>query len=65
MKFPKVLYVKVEDGGSGPSYLGTYENLADAAEMGVKVRIASYTLAATQDVEGVVETSKARINRDK
>lgn len=64
MKFPKVLYVKIEDGGTGPNYLAAYDNLADAAEMSVKIRIASYTLVATQNVEGVVETSKARISRE-
>lgn len=61
MKFPKVLYVKIEDGGTGPDYLAPYKNLADAAEMGVKIRVAAYKLQGTQDVEGVVETSKSRL----
>jgi hypothetical protein len=57
-KFPKVLYAKIEDGGSSPDYVGTYDNLADAAEMGRKIAVGIYKLQGIEYAEGVVETTK-------
>ena len=58
MKFPKTLYAKYESGGTGPEYIGTYDSLMEAAEMGEKIKIGIYKLEGVQEVEGVVEARK-------
>lgn len=55
--FPKTLYVKVEDGGSGPDYLMPYEDAVDTAEMGKKIKVGVYTLTETVEVNGVAVTN--------
>jgi hypothetical protein len=62
-KFPKTLYAKIEDGGTGPAYVGTYDNIMDAAEMGEKITIGVYKLEGVQYVEGVIETRKMPVKR--
>jgi hypothetical protein len=62
-KFPKVLHVKWEDGGTGPEYLGAYDNPMDAAELGEKIKMGVYRLEGVQEVEGVIETRKTRPQR--
>ena len=57
-KFPKALYIKFEDGGTGPDYMAPYSNMMDAAEMGQKVKVGVYRLEGIQEVEGVIETRK-------
>jgi hypothetical protein len=57
-KFPKQLFMKYEDGGTGDKYLGTYESATDAAVMGEKTPVAIYRLYEVHEVEGVVNTRK-------
>lgn len=61
-KFPTTLYVKFEDGGTGPDYLNPADSLMDLAEMGVRQKVGIYKLTGTTEVEGIVSTkqSKAR-----
>lgn len=55
-KFPKTLYAKYEDGGSGPDYIGTYDDPVYAAEMGEKIAVGVYELIETVSVKGVAVT---------
>jgi len=55
--FPKTLYMKIENGGSGPDYFNAYEDVIDAAEMGEKIKVGVYVLSETQEVKGVVVTN--------
>lgn len=43
MKFPKQIYVGVENGGQDIEFLATHESAQDADEAGLK-RVAIYTL---------------------
>lgn len=61
--FPKTLYVKVEDGGSGPDYLCPYEDVVDTAEMGKKIKVGVYTLTETTEVKGVAVTNTVKAAR--
>lgn len=55
--FPKTLYVKVEDGGTGPDYFNPCESLVEAAEMGEKTKVGVYSLTETVEVKGVAITN--------
>lgn len=62
-KFPKNVFIKFEDGGTGPDYMNTYSAAEDTAEMGQKVKVGVYKLVETIEVKGVAITntiSKAR-----
>jgi hypothetical protein len=59
MKFPKTLYVKVGDGGTGPDFLLPCGSVVEAAEMGKSIRVGVYTLAETTEVKGVAITNTA------
>lgn len=59
-KFPKVLYVKVEDGGTGPDYFNPDESLLNLTEMGTRHTIGIYKLTGTTVVEGVVSTGQSK-----
>jgi len=62
-KFPKQIFIKFEDGGTGPDYMSAYSAAEDTAEMGQKVKIGVYALVETIEVKGVAITntiSKAR-----
>ena len=56
MKFPKVLYVKMEKDGD-ITYPVPGENLVDLAEMGSTVQIGVYELRETAYAECEVKTS--------
>ncbi len=58
--FPKTLYVKVEDGGTGPDYFGTYSAAIEAAELGEKIKVGLYTLTETIEVKGVAVTNTVK-----
>lgn len=56
MKFPKVLYVKMEKDGD-VTYPVPGEHLIDVAELGETVRIGVYDLRETTYLELLVKTS--------
>lgn len=56
-KFPKKVFIKFEDGGSGPNYMMPYSAPIEAAEMGQKIKIGVYTLTETIEVKGVAVTN--------
>lgn len=56
-KFPKKVFIKFEDGGSGPDYMVSHGAAIDAAEMGQKIKIDVYTLTETIEVKGVAITN--------
>lgn len=58
LKFPNELFVKYEDGGSGPDYLGTYQTPAEAAGMGEKTKVAIYRLYEVHEIGGVVNIKR-------
>lgn len=60
-KFPAVLYVKFEDGGTGPDYLMSADSLIDLTEMGQRCKVGIYKLTGTTMVEGVVSTGQSRL----
>ena len=60
-KFPKTLCVKQDKDGDS-TYFVPYENVLDAAELGIKVKIGVYKLVGTQEIEGVVETRKMQMS---
>ena len=51
-KFPKTLYVKIEEADK-ESYFVAYDAPRDLAEMGEKIKFAVYTLTEIKEVEGV------------
>lgn len=53
-KFPKKLFVKIEDGGTGPEYFNPAEDVADLMEVGQKSKIAVYQLVEVGEAKGVV-----------
>lgn len=59
-KFPKVLFVKFEDGGTDPDYLAADSDLYALAEMGIKHKVGIYRLDEVTDVEGVVRTGQSK-----
>jgi hypothetical protein len=61
--FPKVLYVKVENGGTGPEYFNAGAAVDGLVEMGVKAKIAIYRLESTVECEGVVKTKPLSSSR--
>jgi hypothetical protein len=56
-KFPKTLFVKVADGGSGPDYFEAGEDTVGMVETGVKTKIAVYRLEGEVMCEGVIKTT--------
>lgn len=56
-KFPKNVFIKFEDGGSGPDYMLPYSAAIEAAEMGQKIKVGVYTLTETIEVKGVAVTN--------
>lgn len=59
-KFPKQVFVKWEDGGSGPNFLGTYEDSADTVMTGEKVKVGVYQLVDVLEVTGTHTLRKVR-----
>ena len=59
-KFPKMFFIKYEDGGTGPDYPVPYDTPLAAAELGEKITVGVYRLVEKQVVEGVVDVSKKR-----
>ena len=59
-KFPQVLYVRVEDGGTDPDYFNPADSLIDLTEMGERHNIGIYKLTGTTTVEGVVSTGQSK-----
>jgi hypothetical protein len=53
-KFPKVLYVKIEQERDGTYYFNPADSVLDLAEMGERHKIGVYKLTSTTTVEGVV-----------
>lgn len=62
-KFPKEIFMKWEDGGSGPKYLQPYLDPKEAAVMGEKVSVAIYRLYEIHEIEGVINTKKISKSR--
>lgn len=61
--FPKTLYVKVEDGGTGPDYLNPCKTLIETAEMGEKIKVGVYVLTEMVEVKGVAITNTIKKSR--
>lgn len=59
-KFPKKLFVKIADGGTGPDYFEADDGVAGMVEVGEKTNIAIYQLVETVTCEGMVKTSSQR-----
>lgn len=59
-KFPKKLFVRFQDGGSGPDYLACDDAMTSMVEVGETVKVAVYELVGTTQAEGVVQTRKPR-----
>lgn len=57
-KFPKLLYVKREDGGTGPDYFSASEDAGGMVEVGEKVTMGLYVLRELRAVEGIINDSK-------
>jgi len=57
-QFPKVLYVRVRDGGTGPDFLDASESRTGMVDTGEKVQIATYQLVGLEEASGVVATRK-------
>lgn len=55
--YPKKLFVKWEDGGTGPDYLNAASEVADHAVLGERIKVGVYQLVETQDVKGVAVLS--------
>ena len=54
---PKTIYVKVADGETGPGWFQADENvygLVDSVERGVKIKVGTYRLVETHNVEAVI-----------
>ena len=63
MKFPKKLYVKVCDDGSGNEYFGPHRAVDTLADAGVKVRVGVYELSSVIEARGsvsVVTTNRVK-----
>lgn len=54
MKFPQVLYVKIENNDDEPYFIADKEAVS-LVEMGEKIRIARYTLDYEAVAEGVAK----------
>lgn len=62
-KFPKKVFIKFEDGGSGPDYMVPYSAVIETAEMGQKIKVGIYTLTETIEVKGVAVTNTVKRSR--
>lgn len=56
-KFPKKLFVKIADGGTGPDYFEADDGVIGMVEVGEKSKIAIYQLVEVVTCEGLVKTS--------
>lgn len=57
-KFPKIMFVKIENDASGPAeYFIADDSIAGMVEMGSKTKIATYKLADIVECEGIVKTT--------
>lgn len=61
-KFPKTMFVKIGDGGTGPDYFVADEGLNGMVEVGETEKIAVYKLSHVEDVEGLVRVKPRRGN---
>lgn len=64
-KYPKVLYVKIEDGGTGPDYFSASEDAGGMVEVGEKATMGLYVLRELRAVEGVINDNKIVRKRGK
>jgi hypothetical protein len=60
MKYPKNLYVKWEEPGNDQPYLNACDDMSSFVEVGEKTTVGIYKLVATQEIEGMIETRKAK-----
>jgi hypothetical protein len=56
-KFPKTLFVKRERD-SAADYFVPHESVLTAAELGEKTKVGVYKLVGTQEIEGVVVSTR-------
>lgn len=56
-KFPKKLFVKIANGGTGPDYFEADDGVIGMVEVGEKSDIAIYELVDVVQCEGLVKTS--------
>ena len=59
-KFPNTVFVKFEDGGTGPDYLCASADIEGMVDVGSKQKVAIYRLESMVECEGVVKTTPAR-----
>lgn len=58
MKFPHVLYLKIENAGDGTEYFNPAEEIEELVTVGEKCKVARYHRFDVQNVEGVVKVEK-------
>ena len=57
-KFPRLLYIKIDDGEEGKEFFLAHQDIETAAELGEKTIVAIYKLQEIVQVETEITTKK-------